>query len=330
MMISDVPLLSDTTEKGDFQSSAYHRQAPWAAKRLILRSQLARQVRENEKEGIDTSVIVYDLTDRRPVYSHNTEYVHWAASLSKLFVTELLLEDLNAGKTNLDTVVSWDASDRRDGAGVYDAPGAPTSATVRDVLFDMLNKSGNTAVRVIVNKTMGGADAVNARYEAVPELKVTRLIPLGEGRFFLGYTTPAEVDYILNKLYRQEGEVPSFVKHALATNIFDDYGPRSQVKDKENITVIDKQGQLDDPEGNNRHDVGVIENAKNGHKLRYVLMTTNYELPAGKETADAVLSLQAFGRDMLCFEGDARSESTVTPKMLKEESKEVTERRMLY
>lgn len=293
--------LPDTT-----QPSAYYQDAPWSVKRLILQTQLLRQTLINQRDGIDTSVIVYDLTDKKQVYSHNTNYVHWAASESKLFVASLLLSDLRAGKTTLDTVVHWTAEDRRAGAGIYDSNTSPLQATVRDVLFDMLNRSGNTAVRIIVNETLGGAEAVNQRYKnEYPNLKVTKLEPVaGTNRFLLGYTTASEVNFILDKIYSHTDNYAGFVKHALATNIFDDYGPRSQVKDKENITVIDKMGQLNDPEGNNRHDVGVIENARNGHKLRYVLMTTNYEQPAGAITDKATLSLQAFGRDMLRFEGD--------------------------
>jgi beta-lactamase class A len=315
------------------QQDAMHQDASWYAKRLILKLQLARQVKENEQEGIDTSVIVYDLTDKRPVYSHNVNYEHYAASISKLFVTSLLLKDLRAGTTTLDTQLSWDASDRRAGAGVYDSGNSPLTGTVRDVLFDMLNRSSNTAVRVIVNKVLGGADAVNVRYQQdYPNLKVTKLQPFpGTSSFLLGYTTPAETDFMVDYLYKQTDSYAAFVKNALATNIFDDYGPRSQVKDKEHITVIDKQGQLNDPEGNNRHDVGVIENAKNGHKLRYVLMTTNYEQPAGPVTNDAAASLQAFGRDLLRFEGDRapRPQEDMTPR-LKAAPQEVQNGRMVY
>jgi beta-lactamase class A len=308
MTMNDTPIAMTNapTHGGGDQSSGQHQDASWYGKRLVLKLQLAKQVHDNEKDGIDTSAIVYDITDNKPIFSHDVNYEHYAASVSKLFVTSLLLEDLGAGKTTLDTQVSWDASDRRAGAGVYDSSTSPLTGTVRDVLFDMLNHSGNTAVRIIVNKVLGGADAVNQRYASeYPNLKVTKLQPVaGTSGFLLGYTTANETNFILDKLYNQNDAYGAFVKNALATNIFDDYGPRSQVKDKENIKVIDKQGELNDPEGNNRHDVGVIENAKNGHKLRYVLMTTNYEQPAGAITNEATASLQAFGRDMLRFEGD--------------------------
>lgn len=305
MPIIDAPLVADNLNRNDMQAEAQFREAPWDAKRLILKLQLMRQVMENKKRGIDTSVMVYDLTDKKTIYNYNTEYVHYAASISKLFVTQLLWEDLNAGKTTLDTIVSWDPSDRRAGAGELDGPNSATSATVRTVLFDMLNRSGNTAVRVIVNKVLGGANAVNARYEAdYPELKVTRLQPIDDSRFLLGYTTPKEADFIMDRLYKQHHGLYSYIiRNALETNIFNDYGPRSQVKDQDLINVIDKQGQLNDPEGHNRHDVGIIENV-NGHKLRYTLMTTNYEQPVGAATNYATESLKYFGKDMLRYLGD--------------------------
>jgi beta-lactamase class A len=321
------------TDDSSSYSQGQHQDASWYAKRLILKLQLAKQVKENEQKGIDTSVIVYDMTDKKPVYSHNTDYVHWAASDSKLFVTSLLLEDLRAGKITLGTQLNWAASDRRAGAGVYDADNSPLTGTVQDVLFDMLNRSGNTAVRAIVNKALGGADAVNQRYASeYPQLKVTKLEPVaGTDRFLLGYTTASEVDFIIQKLSSNYDSYTAFIKSALATNIFDDYGPRSQVKDKENITVIDKQGQLNDPEGNNRHDVGIIENKKNGHMLRYVLMTTNYEQPAGPITNEATASLQAFGRDMLRFEGDKAPKPQEQQNQLKVQSTpEVENGRTIY
>ena len=303
--MTDAPLIMSGLERNDMQAEAQFRGAPWDAKRLILKLQLTRQLVENQRRGIDTSLIVFDETDKKSIYSYNTSYVHWAASLSKLFVTSLLLDDMRTGKVNGATVITWEAGDRRAGAGLYDAEGAPLSASINDVLFDMLNRSGNTAVRALVNKVLGGANAVNARYEKeYPELKVTRLQPVSATGFLLGYTTPAEVDFILRRLYGGADTHADFVKNALATNIFNDYGPRSQVKDTENLTVTDKQGQLNDPEGNNRHDVGVIENARNARKLRYVLMTTNYEQPAGEVTNYATASLQYFGKDMLRFEGD--------------------------
>ena len=307
MPIIDAPLVADNLNKNDMQAEAQFREAPWDAKRLILKLQLTKQLWENKKRGIDTSVMVYDLTDKKQIYSYNTDYVHYAASISKLFVTQLLWEDLNAGKTTLDTVVSWDPSDRRAGAGQYDGPNSPTSATVRDVLVDMLKQSGNTAVRVVVNKVLGGANAVNARYEAdYPQLKVTRLQPVSETGFLLGYTTPKEADFIIDRIYKQQhGEFSQLILDSLENNIFNDYGPRSQVKDQDLINVIDKQGQLNDPEGNNRHDVGIIENV-NGHKLRYTLMTTNYEQPAGEATNYATESLKYFGKDLLRYVGDRK------------------------
>jgi beta-lactamase class A len=332
LAMNDTPVVMTDGASLNNDFGGQHQDASWYAKRLVLKLQLAKQIYENEKDAIDTSVIAYDITDNKPVISYNVNYEHYAASVSKLFVTSVLLEDLRSGKANLDTVVSWDPSDRRAGAGMYDSDTSPLSGTVRDVLFDMLNRSSNTAVRVIVNKVLGGAAAVNARYASdYPNLKVTKLQPLDESRFLLGYTTAAESNFIVDHLYNQNDSYGMFIKNALATNIFDDYGPRSQVKDKENITVIDKQGQLNDPEGNNRHDVGVIENKLNGHKLRYVLMTTNYEQPAGAVTNEATASLQEFGRDMLRFEGDRNVKPQTDTPMLKQAApSEVQNGRMVY
>ena len=177
-MSIDAPLLANNLERNDMQAEAQFREAPWDAKRLILKLQLTRQLVLNSQKEIDTSIIVYDETDKKSIYSFNTGYRHWAASLSKLFVTSLVLDDLRAGKTTLDTPLTWDVSDRRVGAGKYDVDNSPTSGTVRDVLLDMLNQSGNTAVRILVNKVLSGATAVNERYVQEYGLTVTRLEPI--------------------------------------------------------------------------------------------------------------------------------------------------------
>lgn len=292
------------------ETQAQHQSAPWAVKRLLLANAVKKTVKANEKQTITTGAVVYDLTDKKLVYTHGVDTEHYAASTQKIPVVELVLQDLRAGKVTMNTPLSWTSDDRRDGAGIYDAVGAPTTATVGDVIYDMLNKSSNTAVRVLVNKVLGGAVATNTRLAAYPQLKVTRLQPVDDSRFLVGYTTARESAYIFREFYKHTDTHTEFAKNALATNIFNDYGPRSQVQDHNKITVIDKQGQLNDPEGNNRHDIGVIKNTQNGHLLQYNLFTTSPGESGETLIAPAEDSLKVMGRSMLTYEGDTSAQPT--------------------
>lgn len=283
--------------------SAHHASAPWPIKRLLLAGALHKTVRANEAQNITTSVTAYDLTDNKFIYAKNVDTEHYAASTQKIPIVTLVLQDLRAGKISMDTQLNWAATDQRAGAGVYDTPGAPTTATVRDIIFDMLNRSGNTAIRVLVNKTLGGAAATNERLAKYSQLTVTRLQPVDADRFLVGYTTARESAFVFKEFYKHNDIYTKFAKEALATNIFNDYGPRSQVQNPDKITVIDKQGMLNDPEGNNRHDIGVIKNKKTGHEIAYTLFTTS---PGDSEVLipPAEESLQTMGRAMLVYNGD--------------------------
>ncbi len=168
-------------------------------------------------------------------------------------------------------------------------------------------------MRVLVNKALGGASEVNNRLAAYPQLKVTRLQPLDGDKFYVGYTTARESAYIFGEFYRHSDPASTYAKNALATNIFNDYGPRSQIQDPNKVTVIDKQGMLNDPEGNNRHDIGVIRNKQNGHLLQYNLFTTS---PGTSEALipSAETSLKTFGRAMLTYQGDTTAQPNAQRK----------------
>lgn len=281
--------------------------APWSIKRLLLAGALHKTVKSNEAQAITTSVTAYDLTDRKLIYAKQVDTEHYAASTQKIPIVTLVLQDLRAGKITMDTPLSWSAADQRAGAGIYDAPGAPTTGTVRDVIFDMLNKSGNTAIRILVNKTLGGAAATNERLATYPELKVTRLQPVDPDRFLVGYTTARESSHIFKEFYKHTDPDTEFAKNALATNIFDTYGPRSQIQDPNKMMVIDKQGMLNDPEGNNRHDIGVIRNKQTNHEVLYTLFTTS---PGATEDLipPAEESLKTMGRSILRYDGDTKAQ----------------------
>lgn len=277
-----------------------------AAKAPVLDHYINQIIQTNESDNVVTDVSINDLQSGKMLVGHNLDMEQFAASTNKLPVTALLLADLRSGKVHMDTMLTWDASDVRDGEGVYDQPGAPLQGTVQDVLFDMLNRSGNTAVRILVNKVLGQAAAVNTRIQSELGLQHTYLQPLDTDptRFFLGNTTARDQARLIQIVLATQDQYGAFVKNALITNIYTNYGVRSQLAGNDYIVLANKIGILDDPDGNNRHDVGIIYNTKAHKSYSYAFLNTapgeNYETP----TSQAGASLADMGAGLLRYAGD--------------------------
>lgn len=272
-------------------------------KQFLLREFAKKEVRENERQQILTDVTLYDMQSGHTIYGHNEDTEHFAASVNKLPVTLLVMEELKANRTTLDTVVTWQVSDQRAGNGFYDQPGAPTQATVKELLQDLLQRSGNTAVRSLVNGILGGAAAVNNRLAAKPELVHTRLIPLDSNRFYLGNTTSKEALWVLRQILAEKTDYAEQIRKFLASNIFVNDGTRSQLAGNDFIVLVNKTGLLYDPDGNNVHDVGIIYNTKTNKAYGYSFLTTSpSESPTATIRADE--SLKNMGRYTLRYSGD--------------------------
>lgn len=274
-------------------------------KLMVLKYRIQKAIQENEAQGVRTDVSIVDLQSSQSIVKHNQNDVHFAASINKLPVALLLLEDIRAGKVSLDQVMTWQPSDVRAGFGTYDQPGAPTTATLGEVVNDMLNKSGNTAVRIVVNGALGGPHTVNDRLAAKPQLEHTRLTPVDATRFFLGDSTSKESLWVMTQLMKTQDRPARFMKNAMATNIFTDFGLRSQLAGNDFIVLVNKIGLLDDTEGNNRHDVGIIYNTKTRKSYAFSIMTTapfNETDPSATDQANK--SLMDMGRPLLRYAGD--------------------------
>lgn len=255
----------------------------------VLRTLLQSAINQNSAETIATGVTVIEMGSNRMIFGHNQDTSHFAASINKIPIALLILEDLRASKLSLSQTVQWQESDRRGGFGDFDQPSAPLQATVRDVLYDLLNKSGNTVVRVSVNNLLGGPEAVNARFATKPQLSNTSLTVLGPSSFYLGDSTPRDAIWAMSTLLKTQDRPGKFMKNALATNIFADFGVRSQLQDS-NILLVNKIGLLDDPEGNNRHDVGIIYNKHTRKSYGYSFFTTSpFESSTATTRADESL-----------------------------------------
>ncbi|MET1033059.1 MAG: serine hydrolase [Candidatus Saccharimonadales bacterium] len=274
-------------------------------KKLILGYYVNKTIQKNEEQRVVTGVQIIDMQSGRPIISHNADEQHFAASINKLPVVLLILEDLRAGRLTMDQTLTWTTTDVRAGAGVYDQPGAPMQAKVKDVIFDLLNRSGNTAVRVLVNQGLGGAAAVNERWSHIPELSNTRLQPLDANRFYVGNSTARDSMWVMGKLMERQDSYAKSIKAAMKDNIYSDISVRSQLAGNNYITLVNKVGLLDDPEGNNRHDTGIIYNTKTKKSYGYSLFTTSPSEDA-EATSLAEQSLKDMGRYTLRFSGDKK------------------------
>lgn len=289
-------------------------------KGIALRFKIEQAIKKNNAEAITTGVQIMDLQTGATLVQHNEETEHFAASINKVPVVLLVLEDLRAGELDMDQVMTWQPSDVRAGLGVYDQPGAPLQATLGEVIYDLLNRSGNTAVRILVNGALGGAAAVNERWADMPELSHTYLQPLDANRFFLGNSTPSDSLWAMRELLATPDQYSNFMKDAMATNIFTDISVRSQLAGNDFIVLVNKVGLLDDVDGNNRHDTGVIYNTKTHKSYAYSLMTTSpFDSPTATPRAEE--SLMDMGRYLLRYAGDKLKKTAPnTQSLLKQQT----------
>ena len=280
-------------------------------KTLRLRHYVERIIAKNEKLAVTTDVSIIDLQSGQSIVGHNLDTEQFAASVNKVPIAQLVLNDLRAGTLQMSTVLTWTAGDVRAGAGVYDQPGAPLQATVQDLLFDMLNPSGNTAVRAFVNGHLGGAVAVNARFVNELNLQHTYLQPLDATRFYVGNSTARDAAKSVQVLLSNQDTYGTFVKNALVTNIYTDFGVRTQLAGNDFITLANKVGILDDVDGNNRHDVGIIYNTKTHKSYVYAFMNTAFGPAYNTATAQAGISLADMGGGVLRYAGDKSTSNTI-------------------
>ncbi|MET0779620.1 MAG: serine hydrolase [Candidatus Saccharimonadales bacterium] len=314
-----IPSLYSTTNQADkinpLDDNLWNRSdASDNVRLLALKYRIEKVVTENQSQNVRTDVTVFDLQNNDYLYKYNQNDPHFAASINKLPVSLLLLENLRNHSANLDQQMTWLPSDVRAGDGVYDQPGAPTTAKLRDVVYDMLNHSGNTATRVVVNGVLGGPQAVNDRLAAKPQIPQTRLDPVDATRFFFGNTTSKESLWVMEQLMKKQDVYARFMKDALKTNIFVDFGVRSQLAGNDYIVLVNKVGILDDVDGNNRHDVGIIYNTKHHKAYGYsVLTTTPFSETDDSATVQANQSLMDIGRPLLRFSGDKQTQNQLKP-----------------
>ena len=286
-----------------------HANAGMAFKQVMLRGHIERIIAKNEKYDVQTGIMITDMQSSKTIVGHDLDTEQFAASINKIPVAALVLRDVRSGKLGFNTVLSWQPTDMRAGAGTFDQEGAPLKGTVRELLYDLLSPSGNTAVRVLVNQGLGGAATVNTRIKTELNLVHTYLQPLDDNRFYLGNSTPREALRAMQELLNKNDDYGVFVRNALATNIYTSYGVRSQLAGNDYIVLANKVGILDDADGNNRHDVGIIYNTRTHKSYGYAFMNTAPGDPYDVSAGQAGVSLADMGDSLLRFAGDKTAPS---------------------
>jgi beta-lactamase class A len=298
---------------------------------IVLKHYVQQILNKNEQDKIVSDATIIDLQNNHTIVDHNGDTEQFAASLNKVPIADLLLTDLRANKITLNTMVHWQPSDVRAGEGAYDQPGAPTDATVHDLMFDMLNRSGNTAFRVLTLYGLGGPVTANSRIVSELNLHHTYLQPLPDDptRFYLGNTTSHDSLAAIRILLSGNDSYQAFVKDALVTNIYTNYGVKSQLAGNDYIVLANKIGILDDPDGNNRHDTGIVYNTRTHQMVGYSLLNTapgeNYETP----TAQAGASLADIGKGVLRYAGD-KPVKTNAPQAMANQATPTPEGKLLF
>lgn len=265
--------------------------------RQALRLAVDDEIGENEQKDITTSVYFVDNTHNQTLYRYRIDKEYYAASVNKLPITLLLLEDLRSGKLALDDKIELPA-ERIEGAGKYDEDDRTREITLGQALEDMLKRSGNTVVRALVAE-LGGAEKVNERLAQDKNLRKTRLIDRGSDGFWLGNTTARESLDIMNRVAEKQDVYGKFVQKALTDNVFDDFGVKAQ-HSSSYIVLTNKMGQLSDEGGDVRHDVGIIHNTRTGERYSFaILNSAKSEFLINDEKP--IDPIQAIGRHLFNF-----------------------------
>lgn len=110
----------------------------------------------------------------------------------------------------------------------------------------------------------------------------------------------------MERLLKKNDSYGQFMQQALVTNIYTDIGVRSQLAGNDYIVLANKIGLLDDSDGYNRHDVGLIYNTRTHKTYGYSFLTTTPEAVSDASVPQAEHSLRKMGRAVLRFAGDRR------------------------
>lgn len=130
-----------------------------------------------------------------------------SASIIKLFIMQVLLEEIKAERISWQEMITMMAEDQVGGTGNLQAAEPGTSYSLEDLALEMLIHSDNTATNLIIER-LGGLSAVQAKIQSLgyQDTRLQRLmmdqVAIAEGRE--NFTSAREVGQLLAKLYQHK------------------------------------------------------------------------------------------------------------------------------
>ena len=213
-----------------------------------------------------------------------------SASIIKLFIMQVLLEEIKAGRLSWQETITMMAEDQVGGTGNLQAAEPGTSYSLEELALEMLIHSDNTATNLIIER-LGGLSAVQAKIQALgyQDTRLQRLMmdqaAIAEGRE--NFTSAREVGQLLAKLYQHK------LVGQEQDQIFLDY--LAQQKDRQGLVALLPQGVISyNKTGTNsaqglQHDAAIVQVS---NQSAYVLVV----LQEGPGQGDLLTILQEIGQ----------------------------------
>lgn len=224
------------------------RRAGWAALQNELNAEIASYSGE-------TGIVVKDLrTGWRILFNENLLFP--SASLVKIPIMAASFKAAREGKINLDESVLLKGSYKAQGSGLLKNVPAGTSVKVSRLLELMVTDSDNTAANMLID--LLGFDYINdySRQLGLEETNLSRKMMdfRRRRRGVENYTTPADMAYVLEKIYKKRLLNDGASKECLNLLAGQRYNDRLPAKLPAGTKVAHKTGL----ERNVCHDVGII------------------------------------------------------------------------
>ncbi|HSW96238.1 MAG TPA: serine hydrolase, partial [Candidatus Saccharimonadales bacterium] len=236
----------------------------------------------------------------KPVIDDESDHVISAYSVNKLAVALAVMDKVDRGQLSLDQKITLTPEIIAGGSGMYFLQQGHygDSLTLANVLNTMLLVSDNTAVRLVgtvlpgpeINDILASKGFTHTRVEPLPD---------NPHRFYLGDTTPKEMNMLLEGLANKTLVSPQssdFILNIMQwINGYND-GIRRNMSSLERIKIGSKYGAYVD----SRHEVGIMFDDSGAPALIYTFFndgvgdTGNYGATNPAVEAEAVL-----GRTML-------------------------------
>ena len=161
--------------------------------------------------GTKSTKLAYYFQEVTPI-SQGTALVNQSgpiksASIIKLFIMQVLLEEIKAGRISWQETITMMAEDQVGGTGNLQAAEPSTSYSLEELALEMLIHSDNTATNLIIER-LGGLSAVQAKIQSLgyQDTRLQRLmmdqVAIAEGRE--NFTSAREVGQLLAKLYQHK------------------------------------------------------------------------------------------------------------------------------